>query len=403
VPSEPPRFLERVRRALRQRPVPQAQADAYVGWIEQYIRCHRLRHPRELGPGEVAQFLERLAAEPERQAEARAALTFLYKEFLPRDPVPPPPPSRRQPPGVPPPTRSPFLNRCHEVLRVRHYSLRTEECYVEWIKRFILFHGKRHPETMGASEIEAFLTHLAVEGHVSASTQNQAFHALLFLYQQVLEQELPRIDAVRAKRPERLPVVASQAEIRQVLNGVVGAGGLFRLMAELQYGSGLRLMESCRVRVHDLDLPRRQLLVRAGKGDKDRVVMVPRKLEAALAKVVAWRKQLHAQDLARGLAHVALRVPSGASIPGRPRSSAGSFCSRRGSGRLTRAVDGRAGITFTRGPCKGPWPPRSSRPALRNTSRATPSATASRRIYWKWATTFAPCRPCWVTRMWPPR
>jgi hypothetical protein len=147
----------------------------------------------------VSQFLQRLAAEPKRQAEAREALRFLYEEFLPTDPVPPPPASQRELPKLsppplaqPPPTRSPFFNRCHEVLRVRHYSLRTEECYVNWIKRFILFHGKRHPETMGAAEIEAFLTHLAVEGHVAASTQNQAFHALLFLYQQVLGRKMGR-------------------------------------------------------------------------------------------------------------------------------------------------------------------------------------------------------------------
>ena len=295
-PPASPKFLERVRQALHQRQVLHAWEDASVGWIEQYIRSHQLRHPKELGPVDVTRFLERWAAEPERQAEARAAWRFLYEEFLPTDPVPLPPASQRELPKLPPapfsppaPPRSPFLNRCHEVLRGRHDSLRTEECYVNWIKRFILFQGKRHPDTMGAAEIEAFLTHLAVAGHVSASTQNQAFHALLFLYQQVLEQELPRIDAVRAKRPERLPVVASRVEMRQVLTGIVGASGLFRLMAERPYGSGLRLLESCRVRVHDLDLPRRQLLVRSGKGDQDRVVMVRCKLESSLAKVLEWR------------------------------------------------------------------------------------------------------------------
>ncbi len=247
---------------------------------------------------------------------------FLYAEFLPYDPVPPPAPlppapvaSAPTPPAGPPATRSPFLNRCHEVLRLRHYSYRTEECYVNWIKRYILFHGKRHPRDLGAAEIQGFLTHLAVDGHVSASTQDQAFHALLFLYQQVLEIELPRIDAVRARRPGRLPVVASRAEVRQVLTAVVGAGGLFRVMAELQYGSGLRLMESCRVRVHDLDLQRGQLLVRAGKGDKDRVVMVPRKLHAGLAKVLEWRTNLHAQDVRQGVARVHLPEALGRKYP----------------------------------------------------------------------------------------
>jgi Phage integrase, N-terminal SAM-like domain/Phage integrase family len=289
----PPKLLDRVRQALRQQPAAASDAETRVRWIEHYIYFHRRQHPSALGPAHVAQFLATLAARPQQQAEARAALQFLYAEFLPHDLVPPPAPlppppaaAAPTPPAGPPPTRSPFLNRCHEVLRLRHYSLRTEECYVNWIKRYILFHGKRHPRELGAAEIERFLTHLAVDGHVSASTQDQAFHALLFLYQQVLEIELPRIDAVRARRPERLPVVASRAEVRQVLTAVVGASGLFRVMAELQYGSGLRLMESCRVRVHDLDLKRAQLLVRAGKGDKDRVVMVPRKLHASLAKVL---------------------------------------------------------------------------------------------------------------------
>jgi integron integrase len=192
------------------------------------------------------------------------------------------------------------------VLRLRHYSLRTEECYVNWIKRFILFHDKRHPTEMGAAEIEAFHTHLAVHGHVSASTQNQAFHALLFLYQQVLEIELPRIDAVRARRPERLPVVMSRSEVRRVLDRVVGASGLFQLQARLQYGTGLRVLESCQVRYHDLDLERGQLLVRAGKGNKDRVVMVPRKLRPDLAKVLTWRRRLHERDRADGFGWVFL-------------------------------------------------------------------------------------------------
>jgi integrase len=175
---------------------------------------------------------------------------------------------------------------------------------------------------MGAAEIEAFLTHLAVEGQVSASTQNQAFHALLFLYQQVLNIELPRIDAVHAKRPERLPVVMSRSEVRQVLEGVVGASGLFQLMAQLQYGSGLRLMESCRVRVHDVDLERGQVMVRAGKGDKDRVVCLPGKLRPSLDKVLQWRQNLHQQDLGHGCQEPFLARVSGtvsASAAGRKR------------------------------------------------------------------------------------
>src|SRR5262249_44871476 len=151
-----------------------------------------------------------------------------------------------------------------------------------WAERFIRFHGLRHPNTMGAPEIELFLTHLAVNGHVSASTQNQAFHALLFLYQQVLGIELPRLDALRAKRPKRLPAVLSPEEVRRFLDAVGGNDGLYRLMASLLYGTGLRRQECCQVRVHDLDLSRYQLTVRHGKGGKDRVVMLPRSLVAEL-------------------------------------------------------------------------------------------------------------------------
>jgi integron integrase len=138
----------------------------------------------------------------------------------------------------------------------------------------------------------------------SASTQNQAFHALLFLYQQVLQIELPRIDAVRAKRPDRLPVVMSRPEVRQVLDGIVGANGLFQVLAQMQYGSGLRVLESCQIRVHDVDLGRGQLLVRAGKGNKDRVVMVPQKVRPRLAKVLQWRRLVHERDLKTGFGWV---------------------------------------------------------------------------------------------------
>ena len=148
---------------------------------------------------------------------------------------------------VPQPPR--LLDQVRNKLRVLHYAIRTEEAYVEWIRRFILFHNKRHPREMGAKEIEAFLTHLAVDGHVAASTQTQALSALLFLYRSILQIELPPLDAVRAKRPERLPVVMSVEEVRRLLAEVRGGGGIYRLMAELMYGSGLRLLECCRLRV----------------------------------------------------------------------------------------------------------------------------------------------------------
>jgi integron integrase len=184
--------------------------------------------------------------------------------------------------------------------------MRTEDCYLMWIKRYIFFHHKRHPAEMGGPEVQEYLTHLAVKEGVAASTQNQALWALVFLYQQVLEMELQRLDAVRARRPQRLPVVLSRPEVRLVLEAIEGYEGLYQLIARLLYGSGLRLFEGCGVRVKDLDLGRGQLMVREGKGNKDRVVMVPRALRAELEQQVEARRILHEKDLARGIAHVPL-------------------------------------------------------------------------------------------------
>jgi integron integrase len=159
---------------------------------------------------------------------------------------------------------------------------------------------------MGPAEIEMFLSNLAVKGHVAASTQNQAFHARLFLFQQVLGIELPRIDAVRAKRPKRLPTVLGPEEVGQLLDAIQGREGVFRLMAGLLYGAGLRREECCRLRVHNVDLGRQQIVVRHGKGGKDRVVMLPRSLRSELERQLGWRRQLHERDLGAGLARVAL-------------------------------------------------------------------------------------------------
>jgi site-specific recombinase XerD len=162
----------------------------------------------------------------------------------------------------PPPPR--LLDQVRDKLRLLHYAKRTEEAYVDWIRRYILFHGQRDPREMRTPEVEAFLTHLAVQGNVAASTQNQAFSALLFLYQWVLEIELTNVDAIRAKKPERLPLVLSVEEVRQVLNAM--PEGQYRLMAELLYGTGMRVLECCRLRIKDIDFVRGQILVREGKG-----------------------------------------------------------------------------------------------------------------------------------------
>jgi integrase len=185
-----------------------------------------------------------------------------------------------------------LLDLVREKLRVKHYAIRTEQTYVDWIRRFILFHDKRHPKDLGAPEVEAFLTHLAVAGKVAASTQNQAKSALLFLYREVLDMELPWLDKVtQAKAPKRLPVVLTVGETRAVLAQLTGAHAL---IAGLLYGAGMRLMEVMRLRVKDIDFARHEILVREGKGGKDRVTMLPETLVVALKLHLAKVKALPA-------------------------------------------------------------------------------------------------------------
>jgi integron integrase len=195
-----------------------------------------------------------------------------------------------------------LLDQVRARIRVKHYSIRTEDQYVQWIRRFILFHGKRHPRDMGAPELEAFLTDLAVAGGVSASTQNQALSALLFLYREVLEIELPWLDNVtRAKPSKRLPVVLTPAEVRAVLERM---DGVYSLMGRLLYGTGMRLMECVRLRVKDVDFGRNEILIRDGKGAKDRVTMLPSAVAAALVEHLKRRQLIFEDDLAAGKAEV---------------------------------------------------------------------------------------------------
>ncbi len=204
-------------------------------------------------------------------------------------------------PITPPPK---LLDQVRDRLRVKHYSIRTETQYLQWIKRFILFHGKRHPTEMSATEVEAFLTHLAVAGQVSVSTQNQALSALLFMYKEVLAINLPWLDnVVRAKRPQRLPVVLTRSEVREVLTRMTGTYGL---MANLLYGTGMRLMECVRLRVKDVDFERYEILVRDGKGNKDRVTMLPSIIAPMLQTHLQHRKALFEDDKRFGKAEVYL-------------------------------------------------------------------------------------------------
>ena len=191
-----------------------------------------------------------------------------------------------------------LLDQVREKLRVKHYAIRTEQSYVDWIKRYIYFHDKTHPKDLGAQDVEAFLTHLAVAGKVSASTQNQAKSAILFLYREVLEIQLPWLDNVtQAKAPKKLPVVLTVAEVQAVLSRLSGS---HLLIASLLYGGGMRLMEAVRLRVKDVEFARHEIIVREGKGFKDRVTMLPESIVASLQAHLLKVKTLHDEDLAAG-------------------------------------------------------------------------------------------------------
>ena len=191
-----------------------------------------------------------------------------------------------------------LLDRVRFAIRVKQYSTATEKCYVGWVRRFILYHGKRHPAEMGKQEVEEFLTHLAVKRHVSPSTQNQALQAILFLYSRVLELELPWLeDVTRAKPKRRIPVVLSVEEINNLLQHVPED---HFLPVSLLYGGGLRLMECLRLRVGDIDFHRNSIRVFSGKGGKDRITVLPEKLFQLLAHQVGWVRSLHQQDIHAG-------------------------------------------------------------------------------------------------------
>jgi integron integrase len=218
-------------------------------------------------------------------------------------------------------------------------SIRTEEAYVGWARRFILANGKRHPRTMGAREVEAFLTHLANAGHVAVSTQNQALSALLFLYREVLQIELPWMENIqRAKRPRRLPVVLSREEVAALLAEMEGVTWL---MASLLYGSGMRLMECLRLRVQDVDFVRRELTVRRGKGGKDRRTMLPAMVIDALQGQLAEARRVHERDLAAGFGAVRLPDALARKYTHAAREWAWQYVFPAGS----RSIDPRTGVT----------------------------------------------------------
>jgi integron integrase len=211
-----------------------------------------------------------------------------------------------------------LLDRVRAALRTRHMSPRTEEAYVFWIRRFVVFHGRRHPSEMGAPEVAAFLSHLATERRVSASTQNQALSALLFLYRHVLSVELPWLEGlVRAKRPAHVPVVLSRTEVAAILSQLSGTSGV---MVAILYGAGLRLLECLQLRVKDVDFARGEIVVRRGKGDRDRRTMLPKAIHHPLESHLDHVRRQHDRDLTSGSGWVELPHALGRKYPNAGRS-----------------------------------------------------------------------------------
>lgn len=216
-----------------------------------------------------------------------------------------------------------LLDQVRDKIRLKHYSIRTEQAYTDWIKRYIFHFNKRHPKDLGANEVEQFLTYLAVEGKVAASTQNQAKSALLFLYKEVLGEALPWLDDIeQAKVPKRLPVVLSKEEVQAILRQL---NGTHHLIVSLLYGTGMRILESLRLRVKDIDFSRKEILIRDGKGYKDRVTMLPVSLLLPLKQHLEKVKALHDEDLAKGYGAVYMPQALGKKYPNAARDWAWQY------------------------------------------------------------------------------
>ncbi len=319
-----------------------------------------------------------------------------------------------------------LLDQLSDTLRTKHYSYRTEEAYLDWVRRYILFHHKKHPAEMGAPEIRDFLTHLATERNVAASTQNQALSAILFLYREVLQREIEPILLSGAKRPERLPTVLTRQEAISVINQLTGTN---KLMAQLLYGSGLRLMECVRLRVKDIDFEYKTITVRDGKGEKDRVTPMPDSIIPHLQRQIERVRLLHQEDLAAGFGRVYLpnalakKYPNAAAeliwqylFPASklsldPRSNSpllqgeGLGVRIRSSASLLPPQWGKAGMrVFPAATTSNPpdsnapskKPPK--KPASKNESPVIPFATPSPPTSSKTATTYAPFRNSSATK-----
>jgi integron integrase len=237
-----------------------------------------------------------------------------------------------------PPPAPRLLDQVRNRIRVKHYSIRTEQAYLDWIKRFIHFHGKQHPSTLGAPAVEAFLTHLAVARKVAPATQNQAKSAVLFLYREVLVIELPWLtDIVPAKAPTRLPVVLTRAEVSAILAVL---SGTHRLFGRLLYGTGMRIMEGVRLRIKDVDFARHEIVVRDGKGAKDRMTMLPQSIERSLRLHLRDVRELHERDVLEGMGAVWLPNALARKYPGAAREWGWQYVFPAS----TRSADPRSGL-----------------------------------------------------------
>ncbi len=289
-----------------------------------------------------------------------------------------------------------LLDRVRALMRTQRYSYETEKRYIYWIRRYIGFHDIRNPVEMGAVEVEAFLSHLAVEGGVSASTQNQALAALLFLYRGVLKVDLPWLEKFTpAKKSSHVPVVLTKDEVKRILGHLDGTN---RLIAGLLYGAGLRLTEALRLRVKDLDFGFRQVVVRDGKGGKDRFTVLPTKLIEPLQKQLQTVRKLHEMDLRNGLGRVEMPFALSRKYPNAEKEWAWQyvFPSKNLSVNARSGQTGRHHVSpsslqnFSKKPCK--------KAASRKTPVPTRFAIRLRRIFCKTAVTFAPFRTCSDTR-----
>src|ERR1041385_5293372 len=294
-----------------------------------------------------------------------------------------------------------LLEQVRMFMRARRYSLRTEQAYLDWIRRFILFHRKRHPRELGEREITDFLTNLASQHHVAASTQNQALSALLFLYQQFFERKLGSLDAaLRATRLPRVPVVLTRAEMRALLAHVSPP---YRLIADLIYGSGLRLLAALRLRVKDIDFGYGRIIVRDGKGMKDRVTMLPGRLRGPLREHLDHVRAMHERDRALGFGSVYLPDALERKYPNAARSWMWQYvfpASKRSVDPLTGQV--RRHHVLERS-LQNAIKTRCTPPASRSRQVATRCDIHSQHIFSKTVMIFEPCRNCWVTRTFPQR